>query len=92
VLPPGQHAGLKSGIAPRIHDEAKAAHWADLFGPFGGLAVVLGGEQTLFDRQLPHRDFENLEIAGFISHWRVGLYSDIVRRPQRDLVPCLGAQ
>ena len=35
--------------------------------------MVLGGEQTLFDRQLAHRDFEDFEVADFLDHRRGGM-------------------
>ena len=65
-----QDTGLERRIGPRLRDEAGAACRSDLFSPLGEFPVILGGKQTLLDRQLAHGDFENFEVAYFLHHRR----------------------
>ena len=39
-----------------------------MLGKFGEPAMVLGGEQALFDGQFAHRDLERLEVADLLHH------------------------
>jgi hypothetical protein len=69
----GHHQLLVLGVQPGLGHHARGRRGADVLGELGELAVVLGGEQALFDANFANRDFERLEVADFVHHRARGI-------------------
>src|SRR5580704_10296197 len=65
-----QSTGLESGVGPRFRDQSRTRSWSDRFRPLSEPPMILRGEKTMLDRQLPHGNLQNLVVSYFFHHRR----------------------